>query len=236
MKRQDIFRNLKFIGITVGSGLILIFVLFAFDSNPFSDSDFEIPIQSNKEDLEKRVLQFKNDDLPFNEFSIVLTSITSSTQQGMLQKSTQNYLINDLLTGYEKRVYAKCEVILKNGGSVSSYKEHLRYLVELKTVTGSKSEIQYYTNQINKLSFYENNLPYQVEIYIENTYNYFDPSNCEIDFFDINQNAKFINLLKNKPNLDSKYINQDLENRLSELIKKLNKLEKDYNTFKIVKC
>lgn len=223
MKKEHIIQNLKFIGITVSVGVVLIVFLFTFESNPFKDSDFENSIISNKSKIESDIELFNGNGFDPYDFPIILTEISSSSEQGLVRKSAANYLNYELVEAYKRNVFDKCEYFLVNGGD--EYSKYMGLLRHLENSIGKDEIINEYKSQIEVLDELEN-------VYLKRVYNYFSTTISE-EFYNYNEyiNTTYIQVLNNPNGLNKKYKNKRIQGKLNSAIKNLKRLESAYGNY-----
>lgn len=223
MKKQDILRCLKFSGITIGSSIVLILILFTFDSNPFREEYFKIELPELAAQLDEDAEKYIKNSNTLNDYPYVITAISSAVNQGMMPRSKANYLYEKLAEAYKKHVFEGCEHLLLNDGS--NYQVNLTNLSRLEASLGSLDKINFYKGQLNAHNYYHNQLPNEIDSWCsyQRAMNFY--------FFDYSKAVALHNKAENITQLSSNYISRQLRSKLLERRQKLLNLIDDSMTF-----
>lgn len=219
MKKENTKRSLRFIGITVLCGTVLIFLLFTFESNPFKESDLEIPLHSMEQELRDEINGFTQKN-PFTpaDFPNILTKINSASKQGLIKTSTENELVYQLTSDYKQKSFNLCENFLVNCSN-DEYDSYIEMLNNLEKRMGKDRQIDFYRKQIATAYMYDILYPAIINAYVVKEYN------TNFLNFSHNDNCDIAERIAN-PDLDSKYL-PSRNTALTGMRKKLRDLASD---------
>ncbi|WP_313360127.1 hypothetical protein [Empedobacter sp.] len=187
-------RKLIILGSVIVIGLLLIGGVTVFEGSNISGPEMvNNKAGSNKNDLEKKIENFKKDNFQPELYSTLLMEINSSKDQGLIESSSAIYLTEELNNVYKNHVFNKADYFLNQGNGDKN--TVLTYLSSLEKAIGKDARIDFYKTQIPKYDYYANSFPGKVTSF----------TNGNLASFSTGKYTSLKNEAENMPGLDNQY-------------------------------